>query len=222
YIYHLDVCHLDVCNLRYYPQGGGEVILNVDPLVEQALKPLSMINRGNIINIKGRVTIANFPEEVATKIISGVSQVFSNERLPELKNIKPDIEINIEKIASGKGQSPVNTGKIAAERLLNNIKHGGCVDEYLQDQLIIFMAIAEGKSQIVTGPVTQHTRTAIHFAEVMSGAKFNIEEYDKRPDDKRPDDKRPDDKRPDDKRPDDKCPDDKRPDDKRPDDKYTV
>ncbi|CAG8791195.1 24325_t:CDS:2, partial [Gigaspora rosea] len=135
---------------------------------------------------------------VATKIISGVSQALSNASLPELNNIKPDIEINIEKITFGKGhdillwaetssgciisgnavsnrgQSPVDVGKIAAEELLRNIKHGGCVDEHLQDQLIIFMAIAEGKSQIVTGPISLHTRTAIHFAEIMSSAKFNI------------------------------------------------
>ncbi|CAG8789204.1 24991_t:CDS:10, partial [Gigaspora margarita] len=181
---------INVIGRGYYPQGGGEVILSVDPLVNQALKPLNMIDRGKIINIKGRVTIANSPKDVATKIISGVSQALSNASLPELNNIKPDIEINIEKITFGKetssgciisgsavsnrGQSPVDVGKIAAEVLLRNIKHGGCVDEHLQDQLIIFMAIAEGKSQIITGPITLHTRTAIHFAEIMSSAKFNI------------------------------------------------
>ncbi|KAF0363037.1 RNA 3-terminal phosphate cyclase [Gigaspora margarita] len=189
---------INVIGRGYYPQGGGEVILSVDPLVNQALKPLNMIDRGKIINIKGRVTIANSPKDVATKIISGVSQALSNASLPELNNIKPDIEINIEKITFGKGhdillwaetssgciisgsavsnrgQSPVDVGKIAAEVLLRNIKHGGCVDEYLQDQLIIFMAIAEGKSRIITGPITLHTRTAIHFAEIMSSAKFNI------------------------------------------------
>ncbi|CAG8691409.1 4521_t:CDS:10, partial [Dentiscutata heterogama] len=166
---------INVIGRGYYPQGGGEVILSVDPLVKQALKPLYMIDRGKIVNIKGRVTIANSPKEVATKIISGVTQAFSNASVPELNNIKPDIETNIVKIASGKGydillwaetssgciisgnavsnrgQSPVDVGKRAAEELLRNIKHGGCVDEYLQDQLIIFMAIAEGKSQIVTG-----------------------------------------------------------------------
>ena len=29
-----------------------------------------------------------------------------------------------------------NVGKEAAQMLLNNLEHGGCVDEYLQDQVI--------------------------------------------------------------------------------------
>jgi RNA 3'-terminal phosphate cyclase (ATP) len=41
------------------------------------------------------------------------------------------------------------------------LNDGGCVDDWLQDQLIIFMALAEGTSEILTGSLTQHTQTAI-------------------------------------------------------------
>ncbi|CAG8483029.1 13996_t:CDS:2 [Acaulospora colombiana] len=117
--------------------------------------------------------------------------------MPEVDGINLDIETNVEKAVS-KGfdlllwaetstgciisggaigsnrQSPDEVGKKAAEELLSNIRHGGCVDEYLQDQLIIFMSLAEGKSQLVTGPISMHTRTAIHFAEEMSETNFQI------------------------------------------------
>lgn len=53
---------------------------------------------------------------------------------------------------------------------------GGCVDEYLQDQFIIYMALANGVSHLRTGPLTEHTRTAIHFCEMMTGAKFGIQQ----------------------------------------------
>ena len=33
------------------------------------------------------------------------------------------------------GEAPDVTGKKAAEELFRNIEHGGCVDEYLQDQV---------------------------------------------------------------------------------------
>lgn len=83
----------------------------------------------------------------------------------------------------------------AAEMLLRNIRHNGCVDEFLQDQvsrlrrrhhehthagmslwplplpppqLIIFMALAKGTSRIRTGAVTLHTQTAIHIAEQLT------------------------------------------------------
>jgi RNA 3'-terminal phosphate cyclase (ATP) len=40
------------------------------------------------------------------------------------------------------------------------------------------MALAEGRSKLVTGPITLHTRTAIHFVETVSGAKFHIKKLD--------------------------------------------
>ncbi|KXJ05738.1 putative RNA 3'-terminal phosphate cyclase, partial [Exaiptasia diaphana] len=35
----------------------------------------------------------------------------------------------------------------SVDELLRNVESGGCVDEHLQDQLIIFMALAAGKSR---------------------------------------------------------------------------
>ncbi|XP_026970275.1 RNA 3'-terminal phosphate cyclase isoform X3 [Sagmatias obliquidens] len=78
---------------------------------------------------------------------------------------------------SSLGKRGVNADKVgieAAEMLLANLRHGGAVDEYLQDQLIIFMALASGISRIKTGPVTLHTQTAIHFAEQLAKAKFTV------------------------------------------------
>jgi len=46
----------------------------------------------------------------------------------------------------------------------------------MQDQLIIFMALAKGTSAIKTGPLEMHTKTSIHYAELLTGAKFTIEQ----------------------------------------------
>ena len=49
-----------------------------------------------------------------------------------------------------------------------------CVDEYIQDQMIVFMALARGESRILTGPLTLHTETAIYIATQLTEAKFCI------------------------------------------------
>nr|CAG8437083.1 2110_t:CDS:10 [Entrophospora candida] len=191
--------NISITNHGYYPKGGGEIVLRVDPLVVKAFTPISLIERGTVIQIKGIVTIAKVPNQIAQQIISAASKVIvNNSDLPELNNIKPDIEINHAKISSGEGFDIVlwaitNTGciisgnavidkkltaedlgKNAAEELIKNLRHGGCVDEYLQDQLIIFMALAEGKSKILTGPISLHTSTVMHYSEIMVGVKFKI------------------------------------------------
>jgi len=85
--------------------------------------------------------------------------------------------------------SPQKTGATAAKQLLNQLNPGfpenntdnvtTVLDQNAQDQLIIFMALAEGKSQIQTGPLTLHTKTAIYISELLTSAKFNVNEISK-------------------------------------------
>ena len=85
---------------------------------------------------------------------------------------------------------PQKTGATAAKQLLNQLNPGlnhennpdnitTVLDENAQDQLIIFMALAEGKSQLQTGPLTLHTKTAIYISELLTSAKFNVKEINK-------------------------------------------
>lgn len=54
----------------------------------------------------------------------------------------------------------------------------GCVDEYLMDQLVIFMALAKGRSRVrcpaPTSISSLHLETAIYFSELLCGVKFDI------------------------------------------------
>ncbi|KAF8803623.1 RTC domain-containing 1 [Phlegmacium glaucopus] len=77
-----------------------------------------------------------------------------------------------------KGVDPEITGEQAADELVRGLNEGGCIDEWLQDQIIIFMALADGKSEVRcgTGGLTLHTRTAIWLAQELTDAKFEIED----------------------------------------------
>ncbi|KAL0947295.1 hypothetical protein HGRIS_013413 [Hohenbuehelia grisea] len=75
-----------------------------------------------------------------------------------------------------KNLPPYEVGETAVEELLQGLNAGGCVDEYLQDQIIIFMALAAGTSSIRTGPLSLHTKTAIWVAEQLTSAKFEVVE----------------------------------------------
>lgn len=59
-----------------------------------------------------------------------------------------------------KGVNPETVGEEAADALIKGLDNGGCVDEWLQDQIIIFMALAEGTSEVNCGraEVELHTR----------------------------------------------------------------
>eukprot|EP00727_Mastigamoeba_balamuthi_P001467 m51a1_g11317 putative rna 3 -terminal phosphate cyclase (109) ;mRNA; f:106145-108247 len=69
-----------------------------------------------------------------------------------------------------------DVGREAAEQLLRDLDQGGCVDEYLQDQLIIFMALAHGRSRMRVGEISLHTSTAMAVVSRMTGAAFEVAE----------------------------------------------
>ena len=46
----------------------------------------------------------------------------------------------------------------------------------MQDQLIVFMALARGTSRMLCGALTLHTRTAIAVAQQLTGAQFGLED----------------------------------------------
>ncbi|KXS09839.1 RNA 3'-terminal phosphate cyclase [Gonapodya prolifera JEL478] len=69
----------------------------------------------------------------------------------------------------------------AATSLADQIRTGTCVDEYLQDQLIILMALAKGESRMRCGELTLHTQTGIYVAErMLPGVTFTVTEVDGR------------------------------------------
>lgn len=76
---------------------------------------------------------------------------------------------------------PLQSGVNVANELIDCIASGGCVDRWMQDQLIPFMALANSKtsdgtqrSEMVVGELTLHTQTAIAVAEQVTNCKFEV------------------------------------------------
>ena len=179
----------------YYPKGNGEVFLKIQPVSE--LKPIDLTDFGSLKRIYGRSFVAgHLPMDVPHRMAKAATS--------ELRKIYKDVPIEIEIVkepehtyigvgtgiiliaetSTGcllggssigkKGVLAENVGAEAAEQLIDDLKHESCVDQFMQDQLIIFMGLANGTSRIKTGPLTLHTETAIFFTQLLSGAKFVV------------------------------------------------
>ncbi|XP_034035182.1 RNA 3'-terminal phosphate cyclase isoform X1 [Thalassophryne amazonica] len=191
------------CDVRmrgYFPRGGGEVLVKVHPVKE--LLPVTLMDRGDITKIYGKAFVAGaLPFRLARDMSSAAVRTIRKDIKDLYINIQPVQEQNAHGNGNGiiiiaesstgcllagsalgkKGVSADKVGIDAAEMLLRNIRHNGCVDDFLQDQLIIFMALAKGTSRVKTGPVTLHTQTAIHVSETLTKAKFTISKCDDEP-----------------------------------------
>jgi len=193
---------LNLIRRGYYPQGGGEVEIKCRNSVEY-LNPITILERGEISSVlvrsfvSGKQTI-KVAETMSDKAIKLIQEYFS---LAGKKDVKIELQNLLETPAKAfgsglgivivaesdtgckfagtalgeYGKTADEIGSIAAKSLITSLEHGGCMDEYLQDQLILFMGLANGTSRIKTGPLSLHTRTSIHFTECMTGCKFTVE-----------------------------------------------
>eukprot|EP00743_Colponemidia_sp_Colp-15_P004574 GILK01004931.1.p1 GENE.GILK01004931.1~~GILK01004931.1.p1 ORF type:complete len:374 (+),score=61.32 GILK01004931.1:33-1124(+) len=185
---------LAVKQTGYYPRGGGNVQLNINPI--RYVEPILLMDRGNISSIRLRVFAAGNAPKSAPKrmaaaarelLVSAFGTDVSVDTLIEMETHTPSsgtgINITAETStgclfhgsACGDRDTPFEeTGRTAAQFLIESIQHGGCVDEHLQDQLIIFMALARGRSSIRCGPLSLHTETAIYIAKQFTNANFTV------------------------------------------------
>ena len=180
-----DILQLDIKRRGFYPHGGGLLHVRVPALLKgQTLRSVNLTERGDVVSIKGTVIVSGVigmrvASEMRTHAIKELRALSpSIASFPESQ-----IDVRIESNPKGragsaivilahtstgcvlagsalgaKGTRAAQTGKDAAGQLARQLDEGGCVDEWLQDQMIIFLALAKGRSVVRVGKVTLHTR----------------------------------------------------------------
>jgi RNA 3'-terminal phosphate cyclase (ATP) len=183
----------------YYPKGGGIVKMQVQP-IDNCLQPLTLLYRGKLKKIFIRAFYAgDFHPSFANRMAAEAKNYLLSRVQSTL--FERSVEHDQEAVGSAAGILIIaifDTGRLlagsalaefrkekskavahrAAEELFQTLSDGGCVDEWLQDQLILYAALADGVSEIATGSLTLHTHTAIAIAEKMTGARFEISKLD--------------------------------------------
>ena len=170
----------------FYPKGGGKIQLKINPIDE--LKPVSLIDRGLLKKIRGVSTISNLPKHVAER-----QKEQALKRIQRELKIDPEITIlydvpsngpgsflflfaEYEKTLAGfsslgsRGKPAEKVADEAVDSLKNYIESDSCIDPYLADQIVPFMALAKGNSSFTTKQITEHLLTNLwvieHFLDV--------------------------------------------------------
>ncbi|KAB0804957.1 hypothetical protein PPYR_01927 [Photinus pyralis] len=185
----------DLIRRGYFPKGGGKVIVRIKPV--RQLNAVELLETGQVTSVYGWSYVAgtlpiHLSHTMANAASEKLSQLIRNvqiERYKEAADVAPDNGSGIIVVAetsSGcifggsalgkRNEKPEQAGWRAAEEILRSVSQGACVDEHCQDQLIIFMTLAQGQSKIRTGELTLHTKTAIYIAEKMANVHFDVVE----------------------------------------------
>ncbi len=181
---------IGVVKRGFYPEGGGLVRGRIRRI--EKLKPIKLIERESLKRICGASIVSGLPEHIALR------QKESAEKILRLKFPGADINIATElsrgsskgsaivlwaecgnSVIGGDalgeiGKSAERIGEEAAKKLLEELRTNSAVDAHLADQLIPFIGIADGESEIRTTEITNHALANIHVAEKFLGPRFEL------------------------------------------------
>ncbi|MGC8937115.1 MAG: RNA 3'-terminal phosphate cyclase [Candidatus Methanomethylicaceae archaeon] len=182
---------VDLLRRGHYPRGGGRVLLRVRPA--KALSPIAAVKRGKVLAVRGISHCTNLPAHVAGRQASsalrlikdsGVEDVRIAEEKGEGEGPGSGIALwaevgdgpNIGADALGaKEKRAEDVGREAAEKLLAELKTGMSLDRHLGDMLIIYMAMARGRSEVGISAFTMHAETMVWLTEKFLGPKWSVE-----------------------------------------------
>lgn len=181
-------CHYSMVNAGYYPIGGGEVRLEINPVA--IFKPIQLIQLDEPVRCELTSAVSNLPASIAERQLNtGIQRLRS-------MGIKSNSDIR-EYSSPGKGTvffADVSAGKVnagfqslgelkkraekvadeACDELEAYRKTGMALDKHLADQLIIPMALAQGNSKFTTCEITQHLLTNIPIVEKFLRVHFHV------------------------------------------------
>ncbi len=189
---------VEIVSLRhgYYPRGGGELTLEIAPA--RHLCPLIAEISGPLQRIRGRAHVAHLPRHIAERMAQA-----ARSGLADLAPVDIAIEVlgDVEAFGTGgaltlvaetaqgrlgsavvaqRGLPAERLGQEAAQALRQDLASGAALDVHAADQLLIYAALAGGKSRFSVREVSLHAQTAIWLIEQFLPVRFTLMRLEER------------------------------------------
>ncbi len=185
---------IDLKRRGYYPEGGAKcnVLISSCEMMRHNLRSIDLTERGKFQKILAISGASEFlkNKKVAERQLAGVREILGKLKLPLEEKIEyyptqcPGSQIclvaEFENTVIGTdnlgrlGKRAEEVGKEAALELLKEQKSGACLDKHLADQILTYLALAPGKSQVTVSEITNHCKTNIWVIEKFREGKFEI------------------------------------------------
>lgn len=172
----------------FYPKGGGKIRFMIKPF--RRLRKIDLTERGELEQIDV-ISVASKDLEdrrVAERQIIGAEKVFENmERKDSAysKTLSTGSSIHIHanfkncklgaSVLGEAGKKAEAVGEECASILKKQIDSNACFDEWMADQILVFMALA-GDSKVSATEITNHCKTNISIIEKFLPVKFEIKD----------------------------------------------
>ncbi|MFC1507142.1 RNA 3'-terminal phosphate cyclase [Thermoproteota archaeon] len=186
---------VDLLKRGFYPRGMGRIIASCNPI--EKLKPIILTEMGTPVKLWGLAYSCRLPSHISERMAKSAQKLLAQEgydatiiteSLKERDNkcsIDPGCGIILfSSLSSGGilgsdalgklGKPAEKVGEEAASQMLHSLEQSAPIDRFLSDQLIIYAALADDKSEIKVTELTLHTLTCIELCKQLLGTTFEI------------------------------------------------
>jgi RNA 3'-terminal phosphate cyclase (ATP) len=182
---------IQIAKQGFYPRGGGCIKIKFEPI--KKLNSIKLTDRGKILSIKGISIAGKLPKHIADRQANTAEKILLDYGFDKIEiqsqvvdTLSPGTSITLwaecENSVLGSdniGKKGVPAEKIAeraALELIESVESKAALDKFMSDQIIPFLALAEGESKVTVEKITQHCLTNIKVCEQILGIKFRIKE----------------------------------------------
>jgi len=173
----------------WYPEGKGVVEAEVEGC--RMLTPIDVTCPGDLRLIRGISAVSNLPLSIAARQRDQAYRKLRGRGWPvEIELFEAPsvgrgtfilLVAEFENSVAGfsalgeRGKPAESVADEAADRLIEHISSGAGVDPHLSDQMVLYMALAHGRSAFTTSRLSQHLTTNIWAIERFLPVRFEID-----------------------------------------------
>lgn len=174
----------------WYPEGGGEVIVNLEGA--DSLHGVDLSARPAVSHLDGLAAASNLPAHIPQRISDRANSLLKAAGLPA--GVQPlrvsggvstgagiflalhcgEVHAGFSALgARGKASEAVATE--AVEAIAAFARQTAALDPYLPDQILPYLMLSSGPSELATISITQHTRTVLDIVQRFIDRKVRTE-----------------------------------------------
>jgi RNA 3'-terminal phosphate cyclase (ATP) len=170
---------------------GGNKSSRSDIHVTHILVPLRLTERGELNGIRGRAVASNLPAHIPQRMANRARNLLAERGITarieplRVRGAGPGAGIFLtaqyEHTLTGfssigeRGKPSEKVAQDAVDLFLAHDNHEAAVDRYLADQLLLPMALAGGRSEMMVSEITQHLLTNAHIIRQFTKAQITIQ-----------------------------------------------